>query len=64
MCLVRVGDFYEAFGVDAVLLVEHAGLNPMGGKPRAGCPWRNLQVTRHGTTDTRVDLHLLFVFCF
>jgi len=27
-----VGDFYEAFGVDAVMLVEHAGLNPMGGK--------------------------------
>jgi hypothetical protein len=44
VCLVRVGDFYEAFGADAVLLVEHAGLNPMGGKPRAGCPWRNLQV--------------------
>lgn len=44
MCLVRVGDFYEAFGADAIMLVEHAGLNPMGGKPRAGCPWRNLQV--------------------
>jgi hypothetical protein len=38
--LVRVGDFYETYGVDAILLVEHAGLNPMGGKARAGCPWR------------------------
>ena len=27
-----MGDFYEAFGVDAVMLVEYAGLNPMGGK--------------------------------
>lgn len=42
---MRVGDFYEAFGADAIMLVEHAGLNPMGGKPRAGCPWRNLQVS-------------------
>ena len=25
------GDFYEALGHDAVQLVEHAGLNPMGG---------------------------------
>ena len=26
LLLIRVGDFYEAFGVDAVMLVEHAGL--------------------------------------
>ena len=27
-------------GIDAVLLVQHAGLNPMGSgvPPRAGCP--------------------------
>ena len=25
--LVRVGEFYEAWGVDAVMLVEHCGLN-------------------------------------
>ena len=37
LLLVRVGDFYEAFGVDAVMLVEHAGLNPMGGR----CPRPN-----------------------
>ena len=45
LLLVRVGDFYEACGVDAVMLVEHAGLNPMGGKCRAGCPVVNVQAT-------------------
>ena len=34
--LFRVGEFYEAFGSAAIMLVEHAGLNPMGGKCRAG----------------------------
>jgi hypothetical protein len=27
--LVRVGEFYEATGIDAILLVQYAGLNPM-----------------------------------
>ncbi|KMZ64616.1 hypothetical protein ZOSMA_35G00730 [Zostera marina] len=41
--LCRVGDFYEAIGFDACILVEHAGLNPFGGMrsdsiPKAGCP--------------------------
>jgi len=46
-CIVfaRCGDFYESFGLDAILLVEHAGLNPMGGKARAGCPKYNIQST-------------------
>ena len=48
--LVRVGEFYEAWGIDATLLVEHCGLNPMGDKVRAGCPWRNLQQTLDGLT--------------
>ncbi|PSC67198.1 mitochondrial-targeted muts 1, partial [Micractinium conductrix] len=47
--LVRVGEFYEAVGIDAVLLVQHAGLNPMasgaGRPPRAGCPRQNLRRT-------------------
>ena len=39
----QVGDFYEAIGIDACILVEYAGLNPFGGLrsdsiPRAGCP--------------------------
>ena len=43
--LTRVGDFYESFGIDAVLLVEHCGLNSMAGKARAGCPIQNVQAT-------------------
>ncbi|GMN61492.1 hypothetical protein TIFTF001_030573 [Ficus carica] len=46
----RVGEFYEAIGIDACLLVEYAGLNPFGGLrsdsiPRAGCPVMNLRQT-------------------
>ncbi|TVU15315.1 hypothetical protein EJB05_38829 [Eragrostis curvula] len=48
--LCRVGDFYEAVGFDACILVEHAGLNPFGGLrsdsiPKAGCPIVNLRQT-------------------
>ena len=45
--LIRVGEFYEALGYDAVVLVMHAGLNPMGttGVPRAGCPLMKVQET-------------------
>ncbi|GAB2222371.1 hypothetical protein Drorol1_Dr00013587 [Drosera rotundifolia] len=48
--LCRVGEFYEAIGIDACLLVEFAGLNPFGGLrtesvPRAGCPVMNLRQT-------------------
>eukprot|EP00547_Thalassionema_nitzschioides_P000045 CAMPEP_0194209404 /NCGR_PEP_ID=MMETSP0156-20130528/7541_1 /TAXON_ID=33649 /ORGANISM="Thalassionema nitzschioides, Strain L26-B" /LENGTH=1217 /DNA_ID=CAMNT_0038936571 /DNA_START=172 /DNA_END=3825 /DNA_ORIENTATION=- len=43
--LVRVGNFYESFGLDAILLVEHCGLNSMGGRCRAGCPLGNIQAT-------------------
>jgi DNA mismatch repair ATPase MutS/predicted GIY-YIG superfamily endonuclease len=43
--LTRCGDFYETFGVDAIMLVEHCGLNAMGGKSKAGCPVRNIQAT-------------------
>ncbi|PWA96416.1 GIY-YIG nuclease superfamily [Artemisia annua] len=56
--LCRVGDFYEAIGFDACILVEYAGLNPFGGTrsdsiPKAGCPVVNLRqtlddLTRHG----------------
>ncbi|WIA17178.1 hypothetical protein OEZ85_014061 [Tetradesmus obliquus] len=45
VALVKVGAFYEAAGLDALLLVEHAGLNLMGSNlevPRAGCPEANL----------------------
>ncbi|KAH0462921.1 hypothetical protein IEQ34_007503 [Dendrobium chrysotoxum] len=48
--LCRVGEFYEAIGIDACILVEHAGLNPCGGLqsdciPKAGCPVVNLRQT-------------------
>ncbi|MED6132167.1 DNA mismatch repair ATPase msh1 [Stylosanthes scabra] len=48
--LCRVGDFYEALGIDACILVEFAGLNPFGGLrsdsiPKAGCPVVNLRQT-------------------
>ncbi|KAL0920428.1 hypothetical protein M5K25_009565 [Dendrobium thyrsiflorum] len=48
--LCRVGEFYEAIGIDACVLVEHAGLNPCGGLqsdyiPKAGCPVVNLRQT-------------------
>lgn len=50
--LFQVGDFYEALGIDACILVEYAGLNPFGGLrtdsiPRAGCPvvvWNAISV--------------------
>lgn len=42
-----MGEFYETQGSDAVLLVQHAGLNPMGqgNPPKAGCPRANLRQT-------------------
>jgi ribosomal protein S6E (S10) len=50
--LVRVGDFYETYGYCAILLVQYAGLNPMGTRlPRAGCPVVNLRRTLADLTD-------------
>jgi len=43
--ITRVGDFYEAFGLDAIMLMEHCGLNAMASKARAGCPVKNIQAT-------------------
>jgi hypothetical protein len=52
--LVRVGDFYETYGADAVLLVQHAGLNPMANWPRVGTQVQNIQATLDALT--RADL--------
>lgn len=45
----RCGEFYEALGFDACMLVEYANLNPMAPRsdtvPRAGCPIMNLRQT-------------------
>jgi hypothetical protein len=60
--LIRIGDFYETIGSDAVLLVQHAGLNPMGlGHPaRAGFPIPNLRRT---VTDLVQSAGLSVVVC-
>ena len=50
--LTRVGEFYEAFGIDAILLIEYCGLNSMGGKARAGCPIQNVQATLDDLTSS------------
>ncbi|XP_031113390.1 DNA mismatch repair protein MSH1, mitochondrial isoform X1 [Ipomoea triloba] len=54
--LCRVGEFYEAIGFDACILVEYAGLNPFGGLrsdsiPKAGCPVMNLRQTLDDLTS-------------
>ncbi|KAL7565940.1 hypothetical protein ACA910_008399 [Epithemia clementina (nom. ined.)] len=51
LVLARVGDCYEAFGVDAVLLVEHvAGDPPVDGKAMVPVPKRVLPPTLHRLT--------------
>lgn len=50
MLLTRVGEFYETYGVDAVMMMQHAGLNRMGQEIRAGCPRKNVQQTLDGLT--------------
>ncbi|GJP63499.1 hypothetical protein CLOP_g20566 [Closterium sp. NIES-67] len=62
--LCRVGEFYETVGFDACLLVEHAGLNPMGGVkpetvPRAGCPTQNLTQTLDSLTSHGLSAAIL-----
>jgi hypothetical protein len=54
--LVRCGDFYESVGFDALMLVEHLALNPMGSTaehraPRAGFPKANLRAMLRRLTD-------------
>ncbi|CAM9853117.1 unnamed protein product [Scytosiphon promiscuus] len=49
--LTRVGEFYETYGVDAVMMMQHAGLNKMGQEIRAGCPRKNIQQTLDGLTS-------------
>lgn len=47
LCMAQVGEFYETQGTDAVVLIQWAGLNPMGRStpPRAGLPVVNLRRT-------------------
>jgi hypothetical protein len=48
--LIRNGEFYETYGVDALMLINYCGLNPMANKAKAGCPLRNVQQTLDGLT--------------
>ncbi|KAL5138148.1 DNA mismatch repair protein MSH1, mitochondrial [Glycine soja] len=55
--LCRVGEFYEAWGINVCILVEYEGLNPFGGLqsdsiPRAGCPVVNLRQTLDDRTQS------------
>jgi len=54
--LVRCGDFYETYGIDSLMLVEYAGLNPMGNKLKAGCPARNVQYYLNHLTEAGLSI--------
>jgi DNA mismatch repair ATPase MutS/predicted GIY-YIG superfamily endonuclease len=49
--IFRCGEFYETYGIDAIMLVAYCGLNPMGNKCRAGCPVKNIQATLDRLTE-------------
>lgn len=52
IALVRIGEFYETWGIDSVFLVEHCGINRMGRKgPRAGMPLSNIQSALNDLTE-------------
>lgn len=44
LVMMRIGDFYESYGIDAVFLVDICSLNPVGWPdvPKAGFPHQNL----------------------
>lgn len=56
LILARVGEFYESCGVDALMMINYAGLNPMGGAARAGCPARNIQATLDSLTQAGLSV--------
>eukprot|EP01048_Picozoa_sp_COSAG05_P001368 COSAG05_NODE_46_length_25233_cov_40.235741_6_plen_378_part_00 len=61
--LVRVGDFYEAHGLSAVMLVEHAGLNPMGNWQQNGCRAGTPVLNVQRTLDALILSGLAVVVC-
>lgn len=41
---MQCGEFYETIGLDAVVVMQYASLNPMGKKwPQAGAPLGNIR---------------------
>jgi predicted GIY-YIG superfamily endonuclease len=41
--LAQIGSFYECFGVDAVMVLEHSDLNQSGSGSKAGTPLQSIQ---------------------
>ena len=58
--MIRNGEFYETYGVDSVMLIAYCGLNPMGGKIKAGCPIQNIQSTLDGLTSEGLSVAGIF----
>eukprot|EP00435_Cladocopium_sp_Y103_P069309 s237_g33.t1 len=54
--LVQVGDFFEAWGIDAVMLVQWCGLNPMARRARAGFPVNAASLQQTVDCLTRAEL--------
>lgn len=54
--LIRSGEFYETYGIDALMLINYSGLNPMGNKAKAGCPVRNVQATLDDLTNAGLSV--------
>ena len=54
--LTRVGEFYEAYGIDALMLINYAGLNSMAGAAKAGCPIKNIQATLDSLTTAGLSI--------
>lgn len=59
--LVQLGDFFEVWGSDAVMLVQWCGLNPMARKPRAGFPATATQLQQALDGLTRAELSVAVV---
>lgn len=51
-----MGDFFEAWGADAVMLVQWCGLNPMARRARAGFPVNAASLQQAIDGLTRADL--------
>jgi hypothetical protein len=56
LVLTRVGEFYECYGVDALMLINYAGLNAMAGAAKAGCPTKNVQATLDALTQAGLSV--------
>lgn len=44
------------------MLVAYCGLNPMGGKCKAGCPVKNVQATLDRLTEVKAHGNCILVF--